>query len=168
MACSVRASELPTREDEKSVSANNLNAFDTTRDLAHSYNRVSDENRSCPVSLPTPHQISAPTLRQKPIRTQWGLASERALMPKKNSLQIFLSARHRLTTLHDAREGWGAGQKRNRTKGNGLESTNPRGQCDPAGGCSALEMPTLAANEAVSTCDQARNSRPSLSTSVRS
>ena len=72
MACSVRASELPTSEDQESVSANNLNAFDTTRDLpipttepAMKTGHVWFLNK---LLIRFQHQ----PLRKKPTRTHWG------------------------------------------------------------------------------------------------
>lgn len=82
MACSVRASELPTREDQESVSANNLNAFDTTRDLPIPTTEPAMKTGHVRFLSQLHIRFQHQPLLQKPTSTQWGLASERAVMLK--------------------------------------------------------------------------------------
>lgn len=61
------------------------------------------------------------------------LASECAFCPPKKFFSNFFGARQRLSTLHDGREGYGAGQNSVGPRATGWNQAIQGWQCDPAG-----------------------------------
>ena len=109
--------------------------------------------------------LFCPKLREGPVRC---LRLSLKTCPKL-FFQNFQRGGSRLSSLRSAVKRAGSGQKCIGTKRIPAGIEGMAWQCDPAGGCSALEIPLLAANEAVSSRDRPVVFRSKkLSTSVRS